>query len=114
VIGKWGWLYTGRHSVESIQINPVQLTPKRFEGAQACSEWRLESFIPHRTPDCSTVRWTEGQRHYVSKPVQVIGIEIAADQTWTGIGCGIVDDRLQLIETLARIYAGVEMHVPDS
>jgi hypothetical protein len=60
------------------------------------------------------MRLAERQRHDVPEPVQLVCIEIATDQLRTCLAGGIVNDRLQLIETFLRVDTGVEMHIPNA
>ncbi len=56
----------------------------------------------------------EGQRQHVPEPVQVVGIEITADQSRTDVAGRVINDGFQLIDTILVVDAGVEIHIPDA
>jgi len=69
---------------------------------------------PHCGPNHRAVRRTSRQRHDVTYPVQVIRVEIAADQQGPTTLRGIINYGPKLLEPLSRVHARVQVDIPDA
>jgi hypothetical protein len=85
VIGEGRGLHPRRQWTQVAHKDPIQVAARRRKGVQGVGKRRFKTMLLHRAADYGAMRGTSGQGQPVAKPVNVIRVEITADQLWPSV-----------------------------
>jgi hypothetical protein len=114
VIGESRGLDTRCQGPQVTYKDPIQVAAQRRKGVQRIGERRFEPMVLHGAANHRTMCWTSGQGQPVTQPVHVIGVEIAADQAWSGVERRLLYHRVELLETFSGVDPRIQMNVPKT